>query len=66
MITENGVSTTTERGQFQCERFYSCFSRSWLVQWDYRDQAGKLHSGVSRSIEAAKKAAAKHGFKEAA
>jgi hypothetical protein len=66
MITENGVSTTSEPGQFQAERFYSCFSKCWMVQWNYRDIQGRLRSGVARSLEGAKKQAAKHGYREAA
>jgi hypothetical protein len=65
MMTKNGVSTTTIPGQFQSERFYSCFQKCWMVQWDYRTPKGKLHSGVARSLEAAKKQAARHGYREA-
>ena len=66
MITETGVSITRIPGQFQTERFYSAFYKRWMIQWDYRDMAGRPHEGVARSLGAAKKQAAKHGYKEAA
>ncbi len=54
MIKGNGYSTTIKPGQFQTERFYSPFYKCWMVQWDWRNPAGRLYSGVARSLEAAK------------
>lgn len=61
-MTKNGVSTTTSRDQFQCEEFYSDILKRTLFQWDYRDENGKLHSGVAKSLDAAGAAAAKFGY----
>lgn len=36
-----------ERDSFQCEPFFSPIAKRWLTQWDYRDVAGELHSGVA-------------------
>jgi hypothetical protein len=62
MITIDGISTTKIRGSFRTEEFYSKLSRCWLVQWDYRDQSGDLHTGISLTIEGARKAAAIFGY----
>lgn len=61
-LTKDGVSTTTRPGQFQHEKFFSSGTRKHMVAWDYRDLHGVLHSGISKTIEAAKTAAAKHGY----
>lgn len=64
-INENGVSTTNLRGQFAYEEYKSPFSGKLRVQWDYRDMAGHLHSGIAVSVEAAVNAASRFGYKEA-
>ena len=61
-MTKNGVSTTTSRGQFQCEEFYSDVLKGTRFQWDYRDENGELHSGIVKSYDAAVAAAAKFGY----
>jgi hypothetical protein len=53
-------------GEFQYQQFWSCFYKCWMFQWEYLDLNGMLHSGVARSVEAAKKQAARHGYREAA
>jgi hypothetical protein len=68
-LTKNGVSTTTERDCFRYETYQRHRHLSRLyppvtrVQWDYRDAAGELHSGVARSVEQAKEAARRFGYK---
>jgi hypothetical protein len=62
MLTIDGISTTKIRGNFRTEEFYSKLSRRWLVQWDYWDSSGDLHSGVAPSIEAARKSASVFGY----
>jgi hypothetical protein len=57
-LTKDGISTTRNRGKFAYEQFYSAIKRRNLVQWDYRDTSGKLHSGIAKSLEAAIVAAA--------
>jgi len=61
-LTENGVSTTKEKGQFAYEEYGPYYNRK--IQWDYRDNKGVLHSGISRTLamailEAAKKSGEK-------
>jgi major membrane immunogen (membrane-anchored lipoprotein) len=66
-LTENGISTTTQKDQFQYEEFEGNIRNgkgTWMVQWDYRDANGKLHSGVAKTVEAAKQKAAQFGYKE--
>jgi hypothetical protein len=47
---------------FQCEPFVSSIKRVTLTQWDYRDAAGELHSGISHgSRETAECEAARFG-----
>lgn len=62
-MTEKGSSTTFNIGQFQCERFYSNAIRDYRFQWDYRDINGELHSGITKTQEAAIDNAKKHGYK---
>jgi hypothetical protein len=62
MLTKDGVSTTKTVGSFRYEQFYSKSSHKWLFQWDYRDIAGDLHSGVSQSLEKAREAASLFGY----
>jgi hypothetical protein len=64
MLSKNGVSTTIVKDQFNYEVFYSEILRGERVQWDYRDVTGKLHSGVSKTLELAKQSAAKFGYRE--
>ena len=58
-LTINGISTTTAEQRFAHELYYSPVLRKNMIQWDYRDSRGKLHSGVARSVEQAKKIAEK-------
>lgn len=53
-LTVNGVSTTLGAGQFAYEEYVSPFTLRKRVQWDYRDRQGKLHTGISDSVEEAK------------
>lgn len=62
IMTVNGVSTTKNKDQFQCEKFYSDIVRSYRYQWDYRDAAGELHSGITKTEEAAIENAKKYGY----
>lgn len=55
--SENGFSTTNTPGQFAYENFYSAMLRRDMVQWDYRDTRGVLHTGIARTIHRAKLAA---------
>ena len=63
-LTENGVSTTKEKNSFKYEKFLTKVGRKTVerFQWDYRDQDGELHSGVSKSLEQACTAASKFGY----
>lgn len=61
-LTIDGISTTKQRGSFRTEEYYSKMFRAWMVQWDYRDDDGELHSGVAESMELARRAAGKHGY----
>jgi hypothetical protein len=65
MMTVNGVSTTTQRDQFQCEAFTTRIGRKSItkIQWDYRDRNGELHSGIAPTVLEATKAAEKFGYK---
>jgi len=62
-LTEHGVSTTTERDCFRYETFRPAWRRCVRVQWDYRDAAGELHSGVAKTLDAAKVAARRYGYR---
>ena len=53
-LTQNGVSTTTERGVLRYEQYYDRLLHRGRVQWDYRDKTGKLHSGTATCVTAAK------------
>ena len=48
--------------QFQFEEFVPYRDFVTRVQWDYRDEQGNLHSGIAKTIEAAKEAARKFGY----
>lgn len=62
MLTQNGVSTI-KSNEFKYEKYYSVIiTRKPYIQWDYRDENGKLHSGIATSIEAAKIAAERYGY----
>lgn len=63
-LTENGVSTTMDKDQFRYERISSPVTKRTYIQWDYRDKNGKLHSGVARTLNDAKRAAVKYGYSE--
>jgi len=60
-LTENGISTT-RTGEFRCEEFISSVTNKKFVQWDYRDNAGVLHTGIAPSLEKAVEEAQKFGF----
>lgn len=62
-LTENGVSTTRNKNEFRTETFISKVTGEELIQWDYRDANGVLHSGVAKSLDEAMQKASKHGFK---
>jgi hypothetical protein len=57
-MTENGLSTTTAKGQEQFETFTSKASRKRkkYVQYDYRDTDGVLFSCVKPTLEACRAA----------
>ena len=65
-LTENGISTTRNINQFAAEVFFSRINNKFLVQWDYRDETGTLHSGIAPSPESALKAASQFGYHPAA
>jgi len=50
---------------FQCAYYYSALARRRMLIWDYRDNNGVLHSGVSASHEQAVQAARKFGYSPA-
>jgi hypothetical protein len=56
-----GISTTTLRSAFRYNTYYSHLAKKMLVQWDYRDIGGKLHSGVALSVSSAEKMAQAYG-----
>ncbi len=60
-LTVNGVSTT-KTDEFRCEEFRSSVTNNKYVQWDYRDKAGVLHSGVAPTLEIAMSRASEFGF----
>lgn len=64
MINQNGMTTTTENGQFQCEGFNTKLRGKNVrrYQWDYRDSSGKLHSGVAKTEDEAKQKAVQFGY----
>jgi hypothetical protein len=59
-MTKAGLSTTIERDCFRYEtaRMFDIIR----TQWDYRDAAGKLHSGIAKDLGAAIEQAKKHGY----
>lgn len=63
-LTVNGVSTTTQKDQFQYEKFTTKLGRKTIarIQWDYRDAQGVLHTGIATSIDNAMEAASKFGY----
>jgi len=63
-LTENGLSTTKDKDQFAYEIVHSSIVKRNVVYWDYRDVAGKLHTGTARTLDEAKNEAAKFGYKE--
>lgn len=63
-LTERGISTTRGMDQFATEPYWSSMMGGWMVSWDYRDKDGELRSGVSRTLEQAKKAASRFGYRE--
>ena len=60
-LTKNGISTT-KTGEFRCEEFNTWVTGKKMVQWDYRDKAGVLHSGVAPTLEIAMSRASEFGF----
>ena len=60
-LTKNGISTT-KTGEFRCEEFNTWVTGKKMVQWDYRDDNGVLHSGIAQSMEEAMNKASKFGF----
>ena len=60
-LTKNGISTT-KTGEFRCEEFNTWITGKRMVQWDYRDNAGVLHTGIAPSLEKAVEEAQKFGF----
>lgn len=60
-INQNGVTTTTQKDQFQYEKFTTRLGRKSITrfQWDYRDKNGELHTGIAGSINEAEEKAAK-------
>lgn len=61
-LSDKGVSTTREADTFHCEQYYSGIRRALLWQWDYRDKAGTLFSGISKSREDAVGRAREFGY----
>lgn len=61
-LTENGVSTTKGKGQFAYEEYYNEIVKKNIVQWDYRDINGELHTGTAKTLEEAKQKAGKYGY----
>jgi hypothetical protein len=47
---------------FKQEPYYSQITKELLVEWNYRDLKGELHTGISKSIEAAENSAATFGY----
>jgi hypothetical protein len=54
----------TQPDQLATEPYHSAITKRRLIEWNYRDQAGKLHAGVARDeqqvaekVEAIKSAA---------
>jgi len=47
---------------FQCGPYRSVLARKWVMIWDYRDKAGRLHSGIAESYEQAVEAAKRFGY----
>ncbi|MBE3122167.1 MAG: hypothetical protein IMZ58_08190 [Thermoplasmata archaeon] len=62
-LTKSGVSTTKERDVLRYDVFQGYQDRE-KVQWDYRDNSGKLHSSICNDIESARIQAARHGYIE--
>lgn len=61
-LTEQGVSTTTERNSFKFEVYQPVGSKTTKVQWDYRDASGELHTGIACDLNYAKAAASAFGY----
>lgn len=47
---------------FQCGPYRSVLARRWVMIWDYRDKAGRLHSGIAESYEQAVEVAKRFGY----
>jgi hypothetical protein len=63
-LTERGISTTIKNDCFRHENFRPAWHRKTMVQWDYRDSLGELHTGVAKDLDAAKSAAKRFGYSE--
>ncbi len=51
-----------KNGELVCESFKSSVKKCRLVEWNYRDTAGVLHTGICKSIGEAKLKARKFGY----
>jgi hypothetical protein len=49
-------------GEFQYEKFTAGLRRNPVIQWDYRDKEGELHTGIAKTVEEAREKAAKYGY----
>ena len=56
------IPASIKPGELVTESFSNRVQRKRLVEWNYRDAAGKLHAGVAKTYEAAVEQAAKHGY----
>lgn len=52
----NDRSITAERQVIRVEKYWSVLKKMDIVQWDYRDTGGRLHTGITESVELARKA----------
>lgn len=62
-LTLGGITTTITPGEFKVGIYRSLVDLKVLVQWDYRDYEGVLHTGVAPTLNAAKLAAKQFGYK---
>lgn len=61
-LTEKGVSTTKQKGQFAYEETFNSILKRNVVYWDYRDHNGELHTGTAKTLKEAKEKASKFGY----
>lgn len=56
------VPTKINPGEFVFEKFKSGVRKQELVEWNYRDTSGKLHTGIAKTVPEAELKAYEFGY----